>query len=113
MARKAFKAMVKYDTIKTVNSSSEVGINKDKVANEIENKSLELPGMNEVVKVHCDCYTSEKVPLWNYIQHLNDDHSEWTRERIADWLEELHNSGTINLEFEPWRTEEEILNDED
>lgn len=33
--------------------------------------------------------------LWNMVQHLNDLH-EWTRERIADWVEE---SG-LNFEFQ-------------
>jgi len=37
----------------------------------------------------------------NIIIHLNDD-IKWSREKIADWLDELHDSGQVNIEFQPW-----------
>lgn len=35
------------------------------------------------------CYYSSSV--WNMVQHLNDSH-RWSREKIADWLEESGNN---------------------
>lgn len=49
--------------------------------------SLKLPGVNETVKYPCKCGVAGR--LWDVIQHLNDKHNEWTRERIADWVESL------------------------
>jgi hypothetical protein len=86
-----------------VNSAPKAqGINGVPV-NEVANK---LPGMN--TKVDCpndncfDSITKEtyySARLYGMIQHLNDHH-KWTREKIADWLDELHDAGTINIEFD-------------
>lgn len=43
------------------------------------------------------------VPLWQVIMHLNDGHN-WTRERIADWLDTLE----VDLSFS---MPEEVSND--
>ena len=59
----------------------------------------------------CSCRKTKKdfVSIWNLIQHLNDDHHPkkkinglrrkdiWTRERIADWLDEVD----ADLAFDP------------
>lgn len=78
-------------------------------AEKIAYASLSLPGMN--AKVSCpETYKSVDLTvkcsvrnrsLWSVIQHLNDTHN-WTREAIADWVDELHEAGTINAEFQPW-----------
>ena len=79
--------------------------------------SYELPGINATVELPCDCTRKKSVAtedenwvaivdtgeprqsvLRNAIMHLNDEH-KWTRERIADWLDELHDQGKINIEF--------------
>ncbi len=97
----------------------------------VERKSRKLPGvMNEVVKP-CTCYDNYMVAkehgmaigpaaertglLWNVIQHLNDSHSEWTREKIADWMDELHDAGEIDIEFKPDfdAKEKPVLDDSD
>lgn len=72
---------------------------------DVEAYSKALPGMNHVVNAQdiqdtCGCAMMGRT-LWSYIQHLNDS-DRWSRERIADWLDELHDSGKINLEFSPW-----------
>lgn len=46
-----------------------------------------FPGLQEVVNCPCDCLGT--ATIYYLIQHLNDTHEEWTRERIADWLETL------------------------
>lgn len=59
-----------------------------------------VQGMRAKADFPCDCRTDADRPLRstvkNAVIHLNDDH-KWTRERIADWLDELHTSGTVNL----------------
>ena len=37
--------------------------------------------------------------MFSIIIHLNDK-VHWTREQIADWLDELADSGQINIDFE-------------
>ena len=61
--------------------------------------SKELPGINEVVKYPCECHKSNYNPVRRIIIHLNDQ-VMWTREQIADWLDELADSGEINIDFE-------------
>lgn len=74
----------------------------------IQKASKELPGITTLVKSPCDCKRKyDHFTLWSLIQHLNDEHKEWTREKIADWLDELHDSGEVNIEFEPWKEEDE------
>jgi len=56
-----------------------------------------------------DNYTVDtKLTVMDCIFHLNDI-EDWSRESIADWLDELHDQGIINIELEPW---EEDTNDD-
>lgn len=72
----------------------------------IANISKTLPGVQQVVGYPCDCEEYDSChKLWDIIQHLNDVHTDWTRERIADWIDELHDAGDINAEFQPWNSE--------
>lgn len=75
--------------------------------------SRNLPGMETIIELPCICvetyHPGYKLPLWSLIQHLNDTHTEWTRERIADWLDELHDAGKINIEFKVDDVEDEPL----
>lgn len=71
-----------------------------------------IPGfkVNELGTEHvpCDCANinfGSIQSLERVIYHLNDDHGtqkggEWSREKIADWLDELHNSGILDLSVE-------------
>lgn len=66
--------------------------------------SRSLPGVQSFVEYPCDCYPPfehRSATLWNIIQHLNDD-DDWSREKIADWIDELHDKKIINAEFAPW-----------
>lgn len=76
----------------------------------IAQETKKLPGMD--YETACpgvpvpfgeDC--NKRESLWSLVQHLNDTH-KWTRERIADWLDGLHDEGLVNLEFEPWEEQE-------
>lgn len=76
---------------------------------DIATAAHDLPGMSEKPGSPCECSRLKAGHnLYNIIIHLNDKHG-WTREKIADWLDELHDRGEINIEFEPWKEE----NDED
>jgi hypothetical protein len=44
------------------------------------------------------CKDNREMPLQAMVIHLNDHH-KWTRERIADWIDDLHDSGIIDAEF--------------
>lgn len=59
-----------------------------------------LPGAG--VSVDCpieDCDIANT--LMNVVMHLNDEHKV-SRDYIADWIDELHDAGIINAEFQPW-----------
>lgn len=94
---------------------------KSKVVNEFEISSASkgLPGMGAVVECPDEkCGFTEmdkygewssfryKAKLWSVVQHLNDYH-KWSRDKIADWIDDLHDRGIINAEFEPWGEEPE------
>jgi hypothetical protein len=49
--------------------------------------------LSQTVDLPCDC--PGQVQLENGIIHLNDSH-RWTREAIADWLDELHIKGVVD-----------------
>lgn len=63
----------------------------------LKRKSKSLPGMKRDVNHPCSCGYAP-APLWNVVIHLNDNHA-WSREKIADWLDELHDAGIVNIEF--------------
>jgi hypothetical protein len=91
---------------------------------DISNISKKLPGMKAEVEFPCECFLEnfyigvdevghpvfkkgtkrERQTIWNIVQHLNDS-DKWSREKIADWLDELHDSGKVNIEFQPWEEE--------
>lgn len=68
-----------------------------------------IPDIRKVVESPCACKGYTGGQIWNVIQHLNDDHhpekrvrglrvkDRWTRERIADWLDEVD----ADLVFDP------------
>jgi hypothetical protein len=60
-----------------------------------------LPGVNTKVKYPCKCGNRTDL-VYDVIIHLNDYHKDWNRERIADWIDEMHDKGLINAEFSPW-----------
>lgn len=73
----------------------------------VAQKAKKLPGME--FRTECPgeflgnpCVYKDR--LYHMVQHLNDEH-RWTRESIADFLDELHDSGQVNLEFQPWDEE--------
>lgn len=75
--------------------------------------SYALPGMTARVEMPAECLSehgSKYKVLRSAVMHLNDSH-KWSREKIADWLDELHDSGAVNLEFQPW--EEGETNEQD
>lgn len=76
-----------------------------------EELARHIPDIRKRVPMPCSCRKTKKdfVSIWNLIQHLNDDHHPkkkinglrrkdiWTRERIADWLDEVD----ADLAFDP------------
>lgn len=66
--------------------------------NSVEAKANKLPGIMERVEYPCDCSKDSMAEIKYIIIHLNDA-EKWSREQIADWLDELHDSGKINIEF--------------
>lgn len=70
-----------------------------------------IPDIHKRVRMPCSCGKTKvtRAQIWDVIQHLNDDHHPkkkinglrrkdiWTRERIADWLDEVD----ADLAFDP------------
>lgn len=65
----------------------------------LSDMSHELPGINTKVKYPCQCRHDKDDEVFSIIIHLNDK-VHWTREQIADWLDELADSGQISIDFE-------------
>lgn len=63
------------------------------------------PGLEEHVQAPCKCYNEypQDSVLSAVVMHLNDKHA-WTREQIADWLDDLDVDLTIDLESAPTPT---------
>lgn len=66
--------------------------------------SYKLPAIDAIVPYPCknDCacgYVEKSGSLREIIMHLNDL-DKWSREAIADWIDELHDKGLINAEFQ-------------
>lgn len=58
-----------------------------------------MPGVNQKVEYPClHKISGYKSSLESVIIHLNDA-CHWSREQIAHWLDKLHDSGEINIEF--------------
>ena len=76
-----------------------------------EELARHIPDIRKRVRMPCSCGKVKvtPAPIWDVIQHLNDDHHPkkkinglrrkdiWTRERIADWLDEVD----ADLAFDP------------
>lgn len=80
---------------------------EDEAVYRVAEKSKELPGMSAAVVLPCTDECRDIPRTWNLrdaIMHLNDT-CRWTREKIADWLDDLHDTGQVNLEFDPWKEE--------
>lgn len=76
-------------------SSTSINTNIAKIARQ-------LPGMTQ--SAYCPvkkCGERAPTVLYYLIQHLNDSH-KWTREKIADWLDEKMDAGEIDIEFSQW-----------
>lgn len=80
---------------------------KEQESSELSYAALELPGANYHVK-DCPSRDCEKSgPIRSMIMHLNDDH-RWTRESIADWLENIHDPTGLNGPNLNFQLEEEV-----
>ena len=73
------------------------------MGNTVADIAKDLPGMD--YQTECPACMSEAAwgvmvgPLYLVIQHLNDSHP-WSRDRIADWLDKLHDDGKVDLSFD-------------
>lgn len=79
----------------------------------ISSLSRNLPAAKELIQSPCRPGEPGEAPcgrstdfVFNIIIHLNDYH-RWSRDRIADWIDELHDKGIINAEFQSWEEEAE------
>jgi len=81
-----------------------------KSTSSIESKANKLPGMMKFVDIPCTgdlqddgkpCNMHiDKAALKNIIMHINDSHSKtWDDDRLCNWLDELHDTGVVNLEL--------------
>lgn len=73
----------------------------DPLAHEMAEATKQLPGMDQEVYCPANCifeWASIKHSLKNTIIHVNDFH-RWSRDDIADWLDELADLGEIDIDF--------------
>lgn len=100
----AYKANAEKSAKEALNSAHSNVVYANKVAQLIPNiltTRTNCPMTKEEAECPCGCkqmFVCEHThySIWDLIQHLNDKH-QWTREKIADWLDELHDTGIINL----------------
>lgn len=73
-----------------VNQFSPLGASKAMVdaTSDLVRLAKSLPGVNAHVRYPCNCQADSDA-LSDVIIHLNDEHHEWDRFRIADWVETL------------------------
>lgn len=57
-----------------------------------------FPALNASVGRPCECGGLDIVR--QTVVHLNDEH-QWTREQIADWVEEVERTTTLNFKMQP------------
>lgn len=72
-------------------------------ASNVAYTAWKLPGVNTKVQCPCDVekclYKGLKgATVYRIVQHLNDS-IKWSREKIADWLDDLADRGEINIDF--------------
>lgn len=79
-----------------LNSVKQMPVHHPKNDPELARLAKALPGVNEIVAYPCNCVTSRRSDsLMDVVIHLNDKHTDWDRNKIADWLESLD----IDMEF--------------
>ena len=71
----------------------------NQTSKQLELLAKRLPGVDETVKYPCKCdsHITAVAPLFTVIIHLND-HADWSREEIADWIETLDVDTTFKSE---------------
>lgn len=91
-----------------------MGTEDQRIRDELSKLADSLPGMD--AKITCPEYVAPKYEqfteeqwalacrggqkdLLRVVMHLNDHH-KWSREQIADWIEQEHSAGNINVAFE-------------
>ena len=62
---------------------------------EMEREAAKLPNINAYAR---HPVTSTLAPLWVIVTNLNDHH-KWSRDQIADWLDDLNDEGVVDLSF--------------
>lgn len=98
----------------SISYSPAPSVNKQNSTNEFAKLSEQLPGIKTEVAFPCDCVSRMYDPkadqyveyphiikkglIHAVIMHLNDQH-KWSREKIADWLDELHDTGQVDIAF--------------
>ena len=102
--------VLRYGTIRGMIEERKIRKNRE----ELDNLAQSLPGVNSPARCPLwkekpnDKYTAREWELFcrggqrdllRVIMHLNDHH-EWTREQIADFVQEQHDAGLINVSFE-------------
>lgn len=77
---------------------------------ELSMASRKLPGINSPTDYPCNCprFKDVRDPVRDVIMHLNDK-ERWSREKIADWLDDLQDNQGYNFDFQPWAEEEELV----
>lgn len=99
------------DILKTLNNGSPASAYANTYSGDnFSTLAYELPAVRSMVKHPpmgdplsyvgklLKCKGHEEADLMSMVIHLNDQH-KWTREKIADWIDELHDSGIIDAEF--------------
>lgn len=92
--------VVKADWISVGPFATMAGLNNDDSfpveAARLSGMAHRLPGVWQRVDYPCGC--KKEGAVYTAIVHLNDHH-QYTREQIADWLDEEVSKGNINIDF--------------
>ena len=96
-----------YEKITTESGFNNLYMNQPAADSGIEALARQLPAADVVYDGSlCTCQNLTGAPLYKKIIHWNDSH-KYSREKIADYLDKLHDDGIINIEFDPWKDEDE------
>lgn len=73
----------------------------DLILSDINSKSVStmsqrLPGVQQLAWCPCPC--GVRMSVWRVVQHLNDS-VKWTRNEIADWLDDLQDNQGYDFTF--------------
>lgn len=66
-------------------------------SNKLMDKAFALPGMMQKPPP-CPVCKVQWTQLAGTVMHLNDNH-KWTREKIAYWMQDMHDEGVIDISF--------------